>query len=49
MKFVTTKTDTSAHGYGIESVKHIVEKYQGEINFDYDEVMFQVRIHMTTD
>lgn len=48
-KFVTTKKDTSAHGYGIESVKHIVEKYKGEIDFDYDEVMFQVRINMTTD
>ena len=48
-KFVTTKKDTSAHGYGIKSVKRIVEKYQGEIDFDYDEMTFQVRINITMD
>ena len=48
-KFVTTTKDTSAHGYGIKSVKRIVEKYQGEIDFDYDEMTFQVRINITMD
>ena len=36
--------DTAGHGWGIESVKHIVEKYNGSVDFSYDESFFDVVI-----
>ena len=43
-KFLTDKMDTAGHGWGIESVKHIVEKYNGSVDFSYDESFFDVLI-----
>ena len=43
-KFFTLKEDKSKHGIGVENIKDIVSKYQGEINFDYDDEMFRVRL-----
>lgn len=43
-KFLTDKMDTAGHGWGIESVKHIVEKYNGSVHFSYDESFFDVLI-----
>lgn len=43
-KFVTDKVDSSGHGWGIESVKYIVEKYEGEVIFRYDDSFFEVVI-----
>lgn len=43
-KFLTDKMDTAGHGWGIESVKHIVEKYNGSVHFSYDESFFDVVI-----
>ena len=43
-KFLTDKMDTAGHGWGIESVKHIVEKYNGSVHFNYDESFFDVLI-----
>ena len=43
-KFLTDKMDTAGHGWGIESVKHIVEKYNGSVHFRYDESFFEVDI-----
>ena len=43
-KFLTDKMDTVGHGWGIESVKHIVEKYNGSVHFSYDESFFDVVI-----
>ena len=42
--FVSSKTDKGMHGWGIESVKRIVENYNGEIHFQYTEKLFQVQI-----
>ena len=42
--FVSSKTDKGMHGWGIESVKRIVENYNGEIHFQYTEKVFQVQI-----
>lgn len=42
--FISSKTDKGMHGWGIESVKQIVEKYNGEIHFQYTEKLFQVQI-----
>lgn len=43
-RFVTTKEDKSAHGLGVESVKRIVDKYNGNISFQYDDEHFEVDI-----
>ena len=43
-RFLTRKDDEYAHGWGIESVMHIVEKYEGNIGFEYCENQFEVRI-----
>jgi hypothetical protein len=42
--FLTTKKDSFAHGLGVESVKHIVEKQNGKICFQYDKEYFEVTI-----
>lgn len=42
--FVSSKADKGMHGWGIESVKRIVENYSGEIHFQYCENNFQVEI-----
>lgn len=43
-RFITTKEDHYAHGLGVESVKRIVEKYNGNISFQYDDEHFEVDI-----
>lgn len=43
-KLLTTKRDYYAHGLGVESVKRIVKKYNGNISFQYDNEHFEVDI-----
>ena len=43
-KFVTDKLEAEGHGWGIESVKRIVKRYDGNITFKYDSNFFQVTI-----
>ncbi|MDO4345562.1 MAG: ATP-binding protein [Eubacteriales bacterium] len=43
-RFLTTKRDEKKHGWGIESVKHIVSKHNGEIFFEFAEDVFCVKI-----
>ena len=45
-KFVSRKENSFIHGIGTENIKDIVEKYKGEINIDYDDDMFNVRVVM---
>ena len=40
--FISSKNEE--HGFGIENVKRMVEKYNGEINIDYDGNMFTARV-----
>lgn len=42
--FISSKKEEGVHGLGIESVKRIVESYDGEIHFEYTENDFQVQI-----
>lgn len=42
--FQTTKENKNVHGLGVESVKRIVNKYDGYINFQYDAEHFQVDV-----
>ncbi len=43
-KIATSKKDKSNHGYGLENVSDIVEKYQGEIEFETDEELFAIKV-----
>lgn len=43
-RFLTSKKDAENHGWGIESIKHIVKKYDGDIDFIYDTSKFEVQI-----
>lgn len=43
-KFITDKLETEGHGWGIESVKCLVKKYEGSIRFKYNSEFFQVTI-----
>jgi len=45
-RFTTWKKESSMHGIGTENIKDIVIKYKGQINYDYDDEMFQVRVVM---
>lgn len=40
----TRKNDKSNHGYGLKSVKAIVEKYDGDLDITYNHSSFKVRI-----
>lgn len=42
----TSKSDPIHHGLGIDSVRSIVEKYDGILDFSYDEHMFKVIISL---
>ena len=46
-KFVTHKNNADKHGLGVESVRRIMGKYQGEISFDYKNGFFEVSIIIT--
>ena len=41
---VTTKADKNYHGFGVRSIKYIVEKYNGEMLMRYENHKFQVDI-----
>ncbi len=43
-KFISSKSEEDIHGLGIESVRKIVESYEGEIQFEYTKNSFQVQI-----
>lgn len=41
-KFLTNKKNKEDHGWGIESVKYIAQKYNGNISFQYSDNFFEV-------
>ncbi|MFT4146795.1 MAG: GHKL domain-containing protein [Mobilitalea sp.] len=43
-KFITRKENAGLHGLGVANITDIVNKYNGEVNFDYDDEVFHVRI-----
>lgn len=43
-KFITSKKNKGYHGIGIESVRKSVEKYNGHLDFNYDNNMFRTKI-----
>ncbi len=45
-KFLSSKDNTHLHGIGTENIRDIVAKYKGEVHFNYDDEVFQLRIIM---
>lgn len=43
-RFLSSKTEREYHGWGIEHVRQIVEKYDGDIAFEYTESEFRAEI-----
>lgn len=43
-RLMSSKGEGSLHGWGVESVKDIVEKYQGTITITYGDGIFMVKI-----
>ena len=41
-KFLTNKKNKEDHGWGIESVKYIAQKYNGNISFQYSDNFYEV-------
>ena len=44
MRFVTDKEEKEKHGFGIASAQYIVNQYNGEMDFAYDDKIFEVKI-----
>lgn len=44
IRLLSTKSDSIYHGIGLQSVKRIVDKYQGDMTFDTEGNRFQVKI-----
>lgn len=45
---VTTKKDKTYHGYGMMSIRHIVEKYGGSFSISTQDALFQIDIVLPT-
>ncbi len=46
---LTDKGEKSVHGFGVKSIKNIVDYYNGEINFDIDKDIFNLRISIVNN
>ena len=47
-KLKTTKKDKENHGFGMKSIKSVVEKYNGILNYEYDdgEFILSIMLHI---
>lgn len=45
-RLITSKDDKEKHGYGIKSIKAIVQKYDGIVSFSCENRVFNVSINM---
>lgn len=48
-RFMTMKKDKCSHGFGIQNVRSVVEKYNGEISFQYAEGVFRVTLFISME
>ena len=42
--YLTTKSDTKSHGYGIKSIKYTADKYDGAVYINSDNNWFDLKI-----
>ena len=42
----TTKKDTDSHGYGVKNLKKVIEKHNGDIDFEIIKNKFCVSINI---
>ena len=45
-EFFTTNIDKENHGIGLQNVKSVLEKYNGNIDFEYDNYNFHTIVSM---
>lgn len=45
----TTKADKNYHGFGVKSIQHIVKKYNGHLNYFYEDNVFTLSIVFELD
>lgn len=43
-RFLTTRENAILHGYGLRNIKRIIDEYNGDIKFNYDENTFTVKV-----
>ncbi|WP_416386581.1 GHKL domain-containing protein [Aequitasia blattaphilus] len=43
-RFLTTKKDKTSHGIGLENIKEIVNKYNGNLDITHTETDFTITI-----
>lgn len=46
-RFMTLKEDKCGHGFGIQNVRSVVEKYDGEISFKYEDGIFYATLFIS--
>lgn len=44
--FISDKDNSKSHGYGIENIKEIVDKYSGELNISYTDTDFSLFLYI---
>ena len=42
----TTKKDRVNHGYGLQNIKYVVEKYNGKVTTEYENGCFSLKIEL---
>lgn len=48
-RLVTTKSDKINHGWGMKSIEAVVEKYDGQMDINYNEAYFEISITFWED
>lgn len=48
-RFISAKEDKCSHGFGIQNVRSVVEKYNGEISFHYADGIFCVTLFLSME
>ena len=43
-ELITSKSDSTNHGYGIYSIKKVATKYHGSVSIDFNNSMFTIKV-----
>ena len=46
-KLLTTKSNSAEHGFGVENIRSVAEKYGGDILCEYDDSSFTLSVHLS--